>query len=120
MHAISVGSPPSWQDVPAVFQADLANLDRLDDESLWTVVKAKKDRDYMHRYEELLEGNSNDTLSAAEKEELPTLRHEADIFMLRKAHAASLLHWRGYKIPPADYWTYPESSSNHNCIKYEQ
>ena len=101
LRAVSVGSPPSWEDVPAEFQADLASLDRLDDDSLWSVARAKKDKSDMHRYEELLEKNSSGTLLADEKNELATLRREADVFMLRKAQAASLLRWRGYTIPPA-------------------
>ena len=35
LHAVQVGSPPSWEDAPVAFQADLAALDRLDDEALW-------------------------------------------------------------------------------------
>ena len=101
LHAVSIGSPPSWEDVPADFQADLASLDRLDDDSLWMVAKAKKDNRDMHRYEELLEKNADSTMLASEKDELAALRHEADVFMLRKAQAASLLRWRGYTIPPA-------------------
>ena len=30
------------------------------------------------------------------------LRRGADRFMLLKAHAAALLRWRGYQLPPAD------------------
>ena len=100
LRALSVGSPPSWEDIPADFQADLASLDRLDDDSLWMVARGK-DKSDMSRYEELLEKNANDTLLASEKEELSTLRHKADAFMLRKAQAASILRWRGYIIPSA-------------------
>ena len=101
LRAVSLGSPPSWEDVPADFQADLASLDRLDDDSLWVLARAKKDKSEMRHYEELLEKNSIGTLLASEKEELAMLRHEADVFMLRKAQAASILRWRGYTIPPA-------------------
>jgi hypothetical protein len=30
------------------------------------------------------------------------LRIEFDRWMLRKAHAAALLQWRGQRVPPAD------------------
>ena len=53
----------------------------------------------MRRYDELLEKNSSGTLLASEKDELAILRHEADVFMLRKAQAASILRWRGHTIP---------------------
>ncbi|MEA5564271.1 MULTISPECIES: hypothetical protein [unclassified Anabaena] len=35
VHALQVGSPPAWDDVPEEFQADIAALDKLDDDSLW-------------------------------------------------------------------------------------
>ena len=98
LRVVNVGSPPSWEDVPAEFQAELASLDRLDDDSLWSVARAKDESD-MHRYEQLLEKNANDVLLASEKEELDALRYKADAFMLRKAQAASILRWRGYTIP---------------------
>ena len=50
----------------------------------------------------LLDKNANQTLSASERNELTQLRTNQDREMLRKAHAASLLQWRGHQIPPAD------------------
>ena len=100
LRAVNVGSPPSWGDVPAELQADLASLDRLDDDSLWVVAREKDESD-KKRYEELLRKNADSTLLASEKEELAILRHGADVFMLRRAQAVSILRWRGYIIPPA-------------------
>ena len=97
---MQVGSPPSWEDSPAAFQADLAALDRLDDEALWRTVRSR--RTDTGRMEELLEKNANDQLTQAERAELTHLRTEADGLMLRKAHAAALLRWRGHTLPPAD------------------
>lgn len=102
MRAVERGSPPTWDDVPATFQAELAALDRLDDESLWPIARARQTEDEFARYEELLERNANQGLTAAEQTELLALREAADLFMLKKAHAAALLHWRGYAIPPAE------------------
>ena len=42
LHAVQVGSPPGWDDAPAEFQADLAALDRLDDEVLWRIAHKRK------------------------------------------------------------------------------
>ncbi len=53
----------------------------------------------MERYNILLEGNANGTLTEGERIELIELRHETDLFMLRKAQAAVLLRWRGYSVP---------------------
>jgi hypothetical protein len=91
-----------WDDVPAEFQAELAALDRLDDKALWQIARSYQSEIGMDRYEDLLGKNANDALTPAERDELTRMRREADRFMLRKAHAAALLRWRGYQIPPAD------------------
>ena len=102
LHAVEVGNPPSWEDVPAEFQADLAALDRLDDKTLWQIARSQQSEMELDRYEDLLHKNANDALTSDERDELTRLRHEADRFMLRKAHAAALLRWRGHQLPPAD------------------
>ena len=102
VHAVQVGSPPRWDDAPAEFQADLAALDRLADEVLWRIARSRKTEADMERYQELLDKNANDALSAEEGDELVRLRVESDRFMLCKAHAAALLRWRGYQVPPAE------------------
>ena len=53
LHAVQVGSPPGWDDAPAEFQADLAALDRLDDEVLWRIARSRKTEADMERYQEL-------------------------------------------------------------------
>ncbi|MBI3760638.1 MAG: hypothetical protein HY260_02075 [Chloroflexi bacterium] len=99
LHALRVGSPPAWDDVPAEYQADLAAMDKLDDEALWKIVRGRKVEADMTRYDDLLERNSSGTLSETEGLELTRLRAESDLFMLRKAHAALLLRWRGHDVP---------------------
>ena len=100
VRAVEVGSPPVWDDVPTAFQADLAALDRLDDESLWRVARSTQLGQDASRYQELLEKNANGTITAGERAELADLRVEADRFTLRKAHAAALLRWRGHQCFP--------------------
>ncbi|MEW5859106.1 MAG: hypothetical protein AB1861_17255 [Cyanobacteriota bacterium] len=99
LHALQIGSPPEWDDVPEEFQADLAALDKLNDNTLWQIVNSRKTAVEMERYNTLLEGNSSGRLTEAERLELMTLRHEADLFMLKKAQAAVLLRWRGHRVP---------------------
>jgi hypothetical protein len=99
LHALQVGSPPCWDDVPEEFQAELAALDKLDDNTLWQIFNSYKTVADMERYNILLEANSIGQLSEAEHLELLSLRHNADLFMLRKAQAAVLLRWRGYNLP---------------------
>ncbi len=102
LRALRVGSPSTWESAPAEFQADLAALDRLADSALWRVARSHVSSAEMENYQTLLDKNANQSISIEEKEELSQLRTEYDRQMLLKAHAASLLQWRGYQIPPAD------------------
>jgi len=102
LRALQVGSPPTWDTAPAEFQADLADLDRLDDAALWRMARTRATSTQMDRYQTLLDKNANETLSARERAELTQLRTEFDRQMLRKVHAAALLQWRGHQIPPSD------------------
>ncbi|MGA7952941.1 MAG: hypothetical protein WCA07_05400 [Gloeobacterales cyanobacterium] len=99
LHALKVGSPPDWTNVPDEFQVALAALDRLEDEALWKIARSHKSATEMERYSLLLERNQEGRLTDAERAELTALRAESDRFMLLKAQAAALLHWRGYQIP---------------------
>jgi len=60
LRVLQIGSPPSWEDVPAEFQADLAALDRLDDAALWRVARSKQVQD-MNLYQTLLDKNANNS-----------------------------------------------------------
>lgn len=102
LRVLQVGSPPAWEMAPAEFQADLAALDRLDDAALWHIARYHADATAMDRYQVLLDANANGALSSAEQDELTELRIEMDRAMLRKAHAAALLRWRGYQLPPPE------------------
>lgn len=101
VRAVQVGSPPSWEEAPAEFQADLAALDRLEDDALWRIARSTQLDADTTRYQELLDKNANGALTIPERLELTQLRQAADRFMLRKAYAVDLLRWRGYAIPPA-------------------
>ncbi len=102
VRALQVDSPPSWEDAPVLFQADLAALDRLDDDYLWRIARSTQLNQSWSRYHELLDKNANGTITASEQAELERLRTEADRFVLRKAHAAALLRWRGHQVPSPD------------------
>ncbi len=99
LHALKVGSPPDWDDVPDEFQVDLAALDRMENEVLGKIACSRKRAAEMARYNELLERNQSNSLTPDEKLELMGLRTDADCFMLCKAQAAALLRWRGHKVP---------------------
>src|SRR5829696_1531493 len=99
LHALNVGSPPAWDDAPPEFQVDLAALDRMDDEALRAIALGRKPEAELPRYDDLLARNAEGLLTEAERAELAELRHHHDLFMLRKAHAAALLRWRGSRAP---------------------
>lgn len=101
LRALDVGGPPAWDDVPPEFQADLATLDRLDDDALWAIATGRKTPDdpAVMLYNELLRRQSTGNLGGSQAAELEHLQHELDRFMLCKAHAAVLLRWRGRRIP---------------------
>lgn len=103
VHAIRAGSPPDWSQAPAEFQADLAALDRMDDAALWQIARGQRSEAEMARLAMLLEKNADDAVSAEETLELEQLVAAADRFMLCKAHAATLLQWRGHAVPPFEW-----------------
>ena len=100
VRAVRAGSPPDWSQAPAEFQADLAALDRLDDDALWRIARSQRNATDMERLQELLEMNADGALTASGRLELDDQVAKADRFMLRKAHAATLLLWRGHAVPP--------------------
>lgn len=97
---LQVGSPPTWDDVPPEYRSDLAALDDLDDAALWALARSQKTDAEMSRYDALLDQAKTAALSIQEQRELETLRADSERFMLRKAHAAVLLRWRGHTMPP--------------------
>lgn len=98
LHALRIGSPPAWDDAPPEHQAELAAMDRLDDDALWKLARGRRSESEMVRYDELLDQSASGTLGDTERSELEMLRREADRFMLIKAHAAVLLRWRGHDV----------------------
>jgi hypothetical protein len=100
LHSLEIGSPPRWDDAPAEFQADLAALDRMDDEALWQIARSRMNDADLGRYQLLLDKNADESISADERDELTRMRREHDSTMLQKAQAAALLRWRGHQVPP--------------------
>jgi hypothetical protein len=81
--------PHTRDYVPDEYQADLAALNRPEDEALWKIDKARKITSEMARYEALLQQNQDQTLSATDRADLTALRMESNRFMLRKARPQS-------------------------------
>ena len=100
LHALQVGSPPAWDDAPIEFQTDLAALDRLDNDALWNVLRSSATDLDWERYQMLLDRCADGKLTDVEQRELGELRTMADRHVLRRAHSATLLRWRGCQVPP--------------------
>ncbi len=77
LHAVQVGSPPNWEESPAMFQADLAALDRLDDESLWHVVR--QHRQFHQRHVHLLRRAFEQASAAAGEQRIAAEQHAAAV-----------------------------------------
>ena len=107
LRALRVGSPPGWEDVPEEVQAELATLDRLDDDSLYRVARERWSPEGVARYDELLERNAEGRLSKEERGDLAELRDAHDRLALRRAHAAALLRWRGPQAFPGKSQAFP-------------
>lgn len=98
LRALRAGSPPGWDDAPEEMQAELAALDRLDDDSLYHLARGRRSGADMSRHDELLKRQQEGSLTVEERAELGQLREQHDRFLLRKAHAAALLRWRGRPV----------------------
>jgi hypothetical protein len=99
LQSLRAGMPPTLDQVPGRFRADLQELDQMSAEILWQIAQADLPDEKVALYESLLEKNQNDELRQAEQEALETLREESDLLMLRRAYAYTLLKWRGHRIP---------------------
>jgi len=93
--------PPLLDDLPPVFQADLASLEAWTNEELRQQIYAVIDAKNLDRSDQLLVKSQADRLNQVERQELDTLRRQADLLMYRKVYAALLLKWRGERIPTA-------------------
>lgn len=89
--------PPSIEDLPPELQNEISLfLQSLTSQALWEIVKAPSLPATWQRQQELLEKNQEETLTAAEMDELEQLRVQMDRRVMRRSYALALLKWRGY------------------------
>ena len=100
--ALAAGLPLSAADAPEGLREALRGLEELPDDDLWSVWRMVLEPAAVARHGVLLDKNAAGTLSSEEREELDRLREEADRVLLRRAHAAALLRWRGHALPTMD------------------
>jgi hypothetical protein len=91
--------PPSTEIAPPELQPEFLRMQTLSVESLKPIAQAQVEDFQFKRHTELLQKNEADNLTPEEREELTNLRVTAEQLMMRKAHAWSLLRWRGQRIP---------------------
>lgn len=92
-------SLPSLDGLPPEIQRNLESLETLADESLWQVMLETVPPNRQQHLSELLDRNQSGAITETEREELAHLQQQADLVMLRKAHAAVLLRFRGKRLP---------------------
>ncbi len=92
--------PPSVENAPPEMQPELLKIQNVTTEELLAIAYAKVELSQHERHVELLEKNQEGSLTPEERQELTDLRVAADLLMLRKAYAWSVLRWRGHRIPP--------------------
>jgi len=91
--------PPLIEDLPAEWRDELAKLQSLTVEALWTIAKEPLPPEQWRRHQQLLEQNQAGVLTEDEREELANLRTVTDRFVFRRSYALALLKWRGYTLP---------------------
>ncbi len=92
-------SLPSLEELPPETKQNLELLETLGDDALWHVMLETVPPDQQERLGELLDANQSGTITEADRGEIPSLQHQADLVMLRKAHAAVLLRFHGKRLP---------------------
>jgi hypothetical protein len=90
---------PTLEGLPPDVIQHLVALESLDDQALWRVMLETVPLDQQHRLHDLLKCNQASVLTESEHEQLAVLQQQADLVMLRKAHAAVLLRFRGKRVP---------------------
>jgi hypothetical protein len=97
--ALATGLPPGLDDIPVRHRDALRRLETLPSGDLWDVLRERFPDESTARQADLLDRNSREVLSPKERTELRRLGNAANRLMLRRAHAAALLRWRGHTVP---------------------
>lgn len=102
VQSITSNLPPSVENAPVEMQGELLRMQHLPVEELVKITRMPVSTTAQQHHLTLLEQNANDSITAAELEEVRDLRIAADRAMLIRAFAWALLRWRGYPIPPLE------------------
>ena len=91
--------PPLMPRVGIDMQADFLAMQTVSIPELKQIALSQIEPKTQSRHVNLLEKNSQGTITNEKQRELAELRHHADQLTLRKAYAWALLRWRGYPMP---------------------
>lgn len=94
--------PPALDDLSPALRAVVADLPTLSDEALWAVARTALPPQQWRRHQRLLRKVHEGLLTAAEQQELETLREVTDRFVTRRSYALALLKWHGHTLPMAE------------------
>ena len=92
-------TPTLPENLPEDVRAELISLEKLDDDMLWQVAQCKITPAQQKNYRRLLEKKRQGNITAPEQKQLDKHYQEGNQLTLRKAYAAVLLKWRGYRLP---------------------
>lgn len=94
--------PPTVDNTPPDVQAELLAMQQWPVDQLLAAAYEQVAVTQQTRHIALLEKTGEGKLTAAEQQELASLRLAADRQMIRKAYAWAVLRWRGHAIPALD------------------
>jgi len=99
VQTLSSSIPPLPDDLPSPTRDALTALEGLSDDELWQVVRSTFPEAQYEQFVELREQRRVGMIMPDQQTTLDSLSREADLLSLRKAYAAVLLKWRGYRLP---------------------
>src|SRR5262249_10527323 len=85
-------------DLPSDERAELQAMSYLSTDALWTIAREQMPPDLQHAMSQLMEKNSQGTITADEFRDLSALVERGQRLTLRKAQAMKLLVDRGYAV----------------------
>jgi hypothetical protein len=91
--------PPEIDLASSELRPELLKMQFLSDAELLLIAQAVVTAEQQSYHEDLLAKNAANSLSDDEQAELVRLRSMIDRQMLCKAHAWSILRWRGHRVP---------------------
>ncbi len=99
VQALSSSIPLLPDELPPATRHVLIALEHLSDDQLWEVARSEFGSAQAEQFATLREKRRAGTLTVAEQATIDRLAQEVDLLTLRKAYAAVLLKWRGYRLP---------------------